>query len=89
MGFLESLLKTGLPLMQNVLKTLAKSVFRINSSSTSSGSNYSSKNFQIWYDNINNFEWRINDIMKIVKPLVESGLLIRSVSETIQNEVKE
>ena len=27
--------------------------------------------------------------MKIVKPLIESGLLIRGVSETIQNEVKE
>ena len=31
----------------------------------------------------------MNDIMKIVKPLIESGLLIRGVSETIQNEVKE
>ena len=31
----------------------------------------------------------INDIMKIVKPLEESGLLIKGVSETIQNEAKE
>ena len=31
----------------------------------------------------------MNDIMKIVKPLEESGLLIKGVSETIQNEVKE
>ena len=31
----------------------------------------------------------MNDIMKIVKPLIESGLLIRGVSETIQTEVKE
>ena len=30
----------------------------------------------------------INDIMKIVKPLEESGLLIKGVSETIQNEAK-
>ena len=30
----------------------------------------------------------INDIMKIIKPLEESGLLINSVSETIKNEAK-
>ena len=30
-----------------------------------------------------------NDIMKIVKSLEESGLLIKDVSETIKNEVKE
>ena len=31
----------------------------------------------------------INDIMKIIKPLEESGLLIKGVSETIKNEAKE
>ena len=31
----------------------------------------------------------INDIMKIVKSLEKSGLLIKSFSETIQNKVKE
>ena len=31
----------------------------------------------------------MNDIMKIVKFLEESGLLIKAVSETIQNEAKE
>ena len=31
----------------------------------------------------------MNDIMKIVKSLEESGLLIKSVSETIKNEAKE
>ena len=31
----------------------------------------------------------MNDIMKIVKCLEESGLLIKIVSETIKNEVKE
>ena len=31
----------------------------------------------------------MNDIMKIVKSLEESGLLIKGVSETITNEVKE
>ena len=31
----------------------------------------------------------MKDIMKIVKPLEDSGLLIEGVSETIQNEGKE
>ena len=31
----------------------------------------------------------MNDIMKIVKSLEESGLLIKGVCETIKNEVKE
>ena len=31
----------------------------------------------------------MNDIMKIVQSLEKSGLLVKSVSETIENEVKE
>ena len=31
----------------------------------------------------------MNDIMKIVKSLKESGLLIKAVRETIKNEAKE
>ena len=31
----------------------------------------------------------MNDIMKVVKSLEESDLLIKGVSETIKNEVKE
>ena len=30
----------------------------------------------------------LNDVMKIVKSLEESGLLIKDVSETIKNEAK-
>ena len=32
---------------------------------------------------------QMNDIMKIVKSLEESGLSIKGVSKTIKNEVKE
>ena len=35
------------------------------------------------------FNEEINDFMKIVKSLEESGLLIKGVSETIENETKE
>ena len=31
----------------------------------------------------------IGDIIKIVKPLEDSGLLLKGVTETVQNEVKE
>ena len=31
----------------------------------------------------------MNDIMKIIKSLEDAGLLIKDVSETIENEVKE
>ena len=31
----------------------------------------------------------MNDITKIVKSLEESGLLIKGISETIQNDIKE
>ena len=32
---------------------------------------------------------KMNDIMKIIKPFEESGLLIKGVSETNKNEAKE
>ena len=31
----------------------------------------------------------MEDIMKIIKPLKESGLLLKDVSETVNNEAKE
>ena len=31
----------------------------------------------------------MNDIMKIIRSLEESGLLIKGVNETVKNEVKE
>ena len=35
------------------------------------------------------FDQKMNDIMKIVKCLKESGLLIKGVTEATQNETKE
>ena len=54
---LGPLLKTGLLLLENVLKPLVKSVLiRINSSSIiSNRCSYSYENFQIWFYSINNF----------------------------------
>ena len=35
------------------------------------------------------FNEKMNDIMKIIKSLEESGLSIKNISETIKNEAKE
>ena len=96
------LLKTGLLLMKNVNKPLSKSVLiplgltaaasaaygGINKKTLGSGhhpSDSSSHNEAILI--ISNDE--IEDIIKIFKSLEVSGLLLKGVSETIQNEAKE
>ena len=98
-GFLGSLLcpllKTGLLLITNLIKPLAKSVLiplgltvatsaadaRIHKKILGSGHN----NTTILI--ISNDE--MNDIIEIVKSLADSGLLLKGVTETVQNEVKE
>ena len=72
---LGSLLKTELSLIENALKPLAKR-FLIPLGLTG---------FTTLI--ISNEE--MNDIMKIVKPLKESGILKKDVSETIKNEAKD
>ena len=91
------LLKTGLPLIKNAIKPLAKSVLiplesiavasaadaEIHKKILESGHNHPSSATLI----ISNIE--MEDITKIVKSLEDSGLLLKGVTETIQNEVKE
>ena len=96
-GFLGKLfgplLKTGLPLMKSVIKPLAKSVLiplgltaaasaadaGIHKKILGSGNN---ANLIISND-------EMDDILKIAKSLEDSGVLLKGVSETIQNEAKE
>ena len=89
-GFLGRLLgpilKTGLSSIGNVLKPLAKSVLK---SLASADAAIYNKNAWIRCYNVNNIEEEMNDIIKIVKSLKESGLLIKGVSQTIKNETKE
>ena len=98
---LGPLLKTGLPLMKNVIKALAKSVLiplvwtaaasardaGIHKKVLWSGHHYSDSAL---HDNtiliISNDE--IEDIIKIVKSLEDSRLLLKGVSEATQNEAK-
>ena len=92
---LSPLLKTGLLLIKNVIKPIAKSVLiplgliaaasatdaRIHKKILGSGNNNTTTLI------ISNDE--MEDIIKIVKSLEDSGLLLKGVSETVQNEAKE
>ena len=71
---LGPLLRTGLPLMKSVIKPLAKTVL-VPLGLTAAA-------FIISND-------EMDDILKIVKSLEDSGVLLKGVSETIQNEAKE
>ena len=101
---LGPLLKTGLPLMKSVIKPLAK-IFLIPLGLTAAvsaadagihkkilGSGHTNNNNN---DNNNNNTILIisndemDDILKIVKSLEDSGVLLKGVSETIQHEAKE
>ena len=94
---LGPLLKTGLPLTKNVIKPLAKSVLiplgltaaasaadaGINKKILGSGHNHPSSATLILSNN------EMEDIIKIVKSLEDSSLLLNRVPETVQNELKE
>ena len=94
-GFLGRLLrplpKTGFPLIGNVLKPLAKSVLMplVLTAATSAIDAAIHKKIlgSCTTTIISNAE--INEIMKIIKSLEESGLLIKGVRQTITNEAKE
>ena len=93
---LGPLLKTGVPLIKSVIKPLAKSVLvplgltaaasaadaGIHKKILGSGSDHNSTILII----SNN---EMDDILKIIKSLEDSGVLLKGVSETIQNEAKE
>ena len=90
---LGPLLKTGLPLIKNVIKPLAKSVLiplGLTAAASAADAGIHKKilgsgnmtTLMISNDEIRNF-------IKIVKPLEDSGLLLEWVTETVQNEVKE
>ena len=89
---LGPLLKTGLSLIGNVLKPLLKSAL-IPLGLTMATSATDAPVHKIMFESgmttliISNEE--MNDIMKTLKSLEESDLLIRDVSETIENKAKE
>ena len=100
---LGPLLKTGLPLIKNVIKPLAKSVLiplGLTAASSAAdagihikilGSGYrpscSFSHYNTTTQIISND--KMEDIIKIVKSFEDSDLLLKGVSKTVQNEAKE
>ena len=90
---LGPLLKTGLPLIKNVMNPLAKRVLiplELTAAASAADAGIHKKisgsgNMSTLI--ISNDE--MGDIIKIVKSLEDSGLLLKGVTETVQNEVKE
>ena len=78
---LSPLLRTGLPLMKTVIKPLAKNV-DAGLHKKILGSGHNNTTLIISND-------KMDDILKIVKSLEDAGVLLKGVSETIQNEPKE
>ena len=90
---LGPLLKTGLPLRKSVIKPLAKSVLiPLGLTAPASAADAGIHKKILGSGNsttliVSNDE--MDDILKIVKSLENSGLLLKGVSETIQHEAKE
>ena len=89
---LRPLLKTGLPLIKNVIKPLAKSVLipsglTVAASAADAGIHkkiLGSGNTTLIISNE-----EMNDIIKIVQALEYSNVLLKGVTETVKNEKKE
>ena len=87
---LGPLLKTGLPLIKNVIAPLAKSVLiplglTAAASAVDAGIHkkiLGSRNTALIISNED-----MEDLIKIVKSLEDSGLLLKGVTESVQNEV--
>ena len=92
---LGPLLKTGLTLIKNVIKPLAKNVLillGLTVAASAADAGIHKKILGLGHNHnvtliISNDE--INDIIKIIKSLEDFGLLLKGVTETVQNEVKE
>ena len=89
---LGSLIKTRLPLIANILKPLAKSVLiplGLTAAASLTDAAIHKKMFGSGFTKLIISNEEMEDIIKIVKSLKDSGLLIKGVSETIKNETEE
>ena len=91
---LGPLLKTGLPLIKSVIKPLAKSVLiplGLTAAASAADAGIHKKILGSGHNNttliILNDE--MDDVLKIVKSLEDSGVLLKGISETIEHEAKE
>ena len=89
---LRLLLKTGLPVTGNILKPLAKRVlilFGLTAAASATIAAIHKKMFGSTNTALIISNEEMNNIIKIVTSLEESGLLTKGVSETIKNEAKQ
>ena len=86
------LLKAELTLIGNVLKPLAKCILTplgLTTAASGTGAAIHEKRFAFDATSLIISNEEMKDIVKIIKSLEESGLLIKRVSKTIKNEAKE
>ena len=92
--FLGPLLKTGLSLIKNVIKPLGKSVLiplGLTAAASAADAGIQKKILGSRHNNTTTLitsNDEMEDIIKIVKSLEYSGLLLKRISETVQNEAK-
>ena len=88
---LGPLLRTGLPLIKNVIKPLAKNVLiplGLTAAATTDAGIYKKILGSGHNTTLKTSNEEMEDILKIVKSLEYSGLLLEGVSETIKDEAK-
>ena len=92
LDFLSSLVSTGLPLMENVLTSLAKRILvplGLTKAVSARDVAIQKKIFGYGMKILIFSNEELDDIIKMFKFLEEAGLLIKRVSEAVENEVKE
>ena len=88
---LGALLKTGLPLIKNVIKPLAKSVLNplgLTVAASAAVQVYVKKMLGSGTTTLITSSEEINDIIKIVQALEEFHILLKGVTRTIENDIK-
>ena len=77
-------MKVAMPLAKNVLAPLG-----LTAAMSATDGSIQKKNSWFWYYKIIIENEDMNDIMKIFEALENSGILLKGVSKTIENETKE
>ena len=88
---LGPLLKTGLPLIKNVIKPLAKSVLiplGLTAAASAADSGIHKKILGSGNTTLIISNEEMNDVIKIVQALEDSNILLKGVTETVKNETK-
>ena len=86
------LLKTGLPLIKNVIKPLAKSVLiplGLTAAASAADAGIHKKILGSGNTTLIISNEEMNDVIKIVQTLEDSNILLKGVTETVKNETKE